>query len=134
MEKRQFEWGTFFADIQKGNFQTFSLTWVGVIDPDHLFYVFHSSSMPPSGANRGRYRNADVDALLERSREEPDEAERQGLLREAQRRVADDAVYVGLWWMDNVIVRRERLVGFTPYPGGEYTSLASAHLAAEATP
>lgn len=134
VEKRQFEWGTFFADIQKGNFQTFSLTWVGVIDPDHLFYVFHSSSMPPSGANRGRYRNADVDALLERSREEPDEAARQGLLREAQRRVADDAVYVGLWWMDNVIVRRGRLVGFTPYPGGEYTSLASARLAAEATP
>lgn len=128
VEKRQFEWGTFFADIQKGNFQTFSLTWVGVIDPDHLFYVFHSSSMPPSGANRGRYRNAKVDAQLERSRTEPDESARLDLLREVQRNVADDAVYVGLWWMDNVIVRRERLVGFTPYPGGEYTSLASARL------
>ncbi len=134
VEKRQFEWGTFFADIQKGNFQTFSLTWVGVIDPDHLFYVFHSSSMPPSGANRGRYRNADVDALLERSRTEPDEAARLDVLREAQRRVADDAVYVGLWWMDNVIVRRERLVGFTPYPGGEYTSLATARLAGGSNP
>ena len=33
---------------------------VGITDPDTLHYVFHSASIPPSGANRGRYANAEV--------------------------------------------------------------------------
>ena len=40
----------------KGNFQLFTLQWVGVSDPDMLRRVFHSKQMPPAGFNRGYYR------------------------------------------------------------------------------
>jgi peptide/nickel transport system substrate-binding protein len=128
VEKRQYEWGTFFADIKAGNFETFTLTWVGVIDPDHLHYIFHSSSLPPGGANRGRFRDARVDAWLDAARATGDVDERRALYRDVQRVVAEQIVYVPLWWADNVVVRTRRLEGFAPLPGGEFTSLARARL------
>ncbi len=128
LEKRSYEWGTFFADVKKGNFQAYTLSWVGVMDPDHLFYVFHSSSMPPSGANRGRYANPELDALLEKARLITNTRRRRDLYLQAQKIIAEDAVYLSLWWTDSIIVRSERLRGFVPYPGGEYTSLAAATL------
>ena len=70
VERRSFEWGTFYGDIKAGNFQLYSLRWVGITDPDQLHYIFHSASVPPAGANRGRYANAEVDRLLEASRRE----------------------------------------------------------------
>ena len=76
LEIRSYEWGTFYSDIKKGNFHLYSLAWVGVMDPDILFQIFHSSSVPPNGDNRGRYVNAEVDRLLERGRATIEPAER----------------------------------------------------------
>ncbi|MCZ7586388.1 MAG: hypothetical protein M5R36_25360 [Deltaproteobacteria bacterium] len=100
-------------------------------DPDHLHYVFHSTQQPPVGANRGRYADGRVDGWLDGARRAADRGERRRLYAEAQRQIAEDVVYVPLWWADNVIVRRERLEGFVAYPGGEYTSLATARLRSE---
>jgi peptide/nickel transport system substrate-binding protein len=126
VDKRSFEWGTFFDDIKKGNFQSFTLSWVGVTDPDIYHYIFHSENQPPKGANRGRYENPEVDALLDRTRTQTDEGERTGLFRQVQRILAEDCVYVSLWWADNVVVYDQRLKGFEVKLGGEYTSLATA--------
>ena len=127
-ERRSLEWGTFFEDIKNGNFQTYTLTWVGVTDPDHLYYVFHSSMQPPTGANRGRYVNAQVDAWLEQSRRTADREQRRQLFGQVQRQLAADCAYVSLWWADNIVAQRERLRGFAIRPGGEYVSLAHAEL------
>ena len=62
VELRTNEWGTFFNDIQTGNFQLFSSRWVGVTDPDILYDIFHSSNVPP-GKNRVFYINSKVDKL-----------------------------------------------------------------------
>jgi peptide/nickel transport system substrate-binding protein len=124
VEVRTFEWGTFFGDVKAGNFQMMSLRWVGLSDPDVLHYLFHSSSVPPAGANRGRFRDAEVDGWIEASRLETDSEKRMELYRRIQERVAEKNVYVSLWWLDNVIVLREGFEGFEPYGGGEYTSLA----------
>ena len=40
----------------KGNFQLYTLQWVGVTDPDMLRRVFHSTQVPPAGLNRGTIR------------------------------------------------------------------------------
>jgi len=128
LERRSLEWGTFFQDVKSGNFQTFTLTWVGVTDPDHYFYVFHSSMQPPHGANRGRYVNAQVDQWLEESRLALDPARRRELFVAVQRKLAEDCVYVSLWWADNVVVHTARLRGFEIMPGGDYSSLAKATL------
>lgn len=126
LEIRSLEWGTFFDDIKKGNFQTFTLTWVGIQDPDIFYYAFHSDSIPPNGANRGRYRNSLVDGLIEESRATLDFAARKRMFSDIQKILAYDCVYVSLWYNDNVIVMKNGLKGFEIYPGGEYTSLARA--------
>jgi len=128
VEKRSYEWSTFFDDIKKGNFQSFSLTWVGLMDPDILRYIFHSSMTPPVGANRGGYSNLHVDDLLDRARIENDTKKRKDLYVQAQRIIADDCVYVPLWWADDIVVTSKRLEGFKLEPGGVYTSLAKARL------
>ncbi len=126
LEKRSYEWGTFFADIKKGNFQTYTLSWVGITDPDIFQYIFHSDSQPPKGANRGRYENPDVDALIEKSRIETDKETRKELLHKIQYILAEDCVYISLWWADNIVIANEKLKGFIVFPGGEFTSLARA--------
>jgi peptide/nickel transport system substrate-binding protein len=128
LNRRSLEWGTFFQDIKNGNFQTFTLTWVGITDPDILHYIFHSSMQPPTGANRGRYVNAVVDAWLEQTRRETDRNARRALFAQVQQQLAADCVYVSLWWMDNVVVHTDRLKGFFIRPGGDYRSLAGASL------
>jgi len=126
VELRSFEWGTFFADIKSGNFQLYSLIWVGIVDPDIYHYVFHSSSLPPAGANRGRYSNPALDKLIEASRTEMDQGKRREMYSQVQKRPAEDCAYVSLWYGDNVVVHKRGLRGFVIYPGGEYTSLAAA--------
>jgi peptide/nickel transport system substrate-binding protein len=125
---RSYEWGTFYADIKRGNFQLYTLSWVGVTDPDIYHYVFHSASVPPDGANRGRYANPEVDALLERGRVETDPEVRKGIYAQVQRIVARDLPYVSLWHPDAVLVRDRRLTGFVLTPTGDYSSLAQARL------
>jgi peptide/nickel transport system substrate-binding protein len=123
VEVRSFEWGTFFDDIKSGNFQVYSLRWIGVVDPDVFYYLFHSSSFPPDGANRGRYRNPDVDRLLEVSRRTIDKGQRRRFYSQIQKILAEDAVYTSLWYRDNLVVIREGFSGFRIYAGGEYSSL-----------
>jgi peptide/nickel transport system substrate-binding protein len=123
VERRSFEWGTFYGDIKAGSFQLYSLRWVGITDPDQLHYIFHSASVPPAGANRGRYANPEVDRLLEASRRELDPGRRRALLVEAQRRIAEDCPLVSLWYPDDIFALSRRFEGFEAYPGGQYTSL-----------
>jgi peptide/nickel transport system substrate-binding protein len=124
VEVMSFEWGTFFSDVKKGDFQLMSLRWVGLSDPDVFHYIFHSTSMPPNGANRGRFESPEVDSWIDASRMEPDVAKRAELYRSIQERVSEELVYASLWWPDNVVVLRQGFEGFVPLPGGHYTSLA----------
>ena len=65
LDLRSFEFGTFYGDIVRGNFQLFTLRWIGGNnDPDIFETVFHSGRTPPKGFNRGRYNNARVDQLI----------------------------------------------------------------------
>jgi peptide/nickel transport system substrate-binding protein len=107
----------------KGNFQVYSLRWVGVVDPDIFYYLFHSKSLPPNGANRGRYHNAEMDRLLEQSRRTCDQQRRKELYSRIQKILAEDAVYTSLWYRDNLVVIKKGFSGFRIYAGGEFTSL-----------
>ncbi len=121
------EWGTFYGNIKKGNFQIFSMTWVGIADPDIMYYIFHSSSMPPAGANRGRYENKKLDKLLDEGRV-ADTKQRKVIYSEAQKIVADDLVYISLWHPVNVAVTSARVHNFRLAPDENLTSLADVRL------
>jgi peptide/nickel transport system substrate-binding protein len=123
LDIRGYEWGTFYGDIKKGNFHLFSLAWVGIMDPDIYYQVFHSSSVPPEGNNRGRYANPELDVLLERGRRAVDSAERRTIYAEVQKIAARELPYIPLWWVKNVVVQQPVLRGFVPYPDGDLISL-----------
>lgn len=116
---RSYEWGTFFNDIQQGNFQIFSSRWVGVTDPDIYYDLFHSSNTPP-GKNRGYYSNSKIDKLLDRSKITLDPKERQKLFSAIQKQIAEDLPYVSLWHWNNVAVYTSRLRGYYAHPQANY--------------
>ena len=120
---RSYEWGTFYSDIKAGNFQLYTLSWVGITDPDVLYYIFHSSSIPPHGANRGRYKNPRIDSLIEEGRTTVDISIRTMIYRKVQKILAADLPYVSLWYTKNVAVMDRSVHGFVVYPAGDFFSL-----------
>jgi peptide/nickel transport system substrate-binding protein len=99
------------------------------LDPDILFQIFHSSSFPPAGDNRGHYSNPELDRLLEQGRATNHQQERKAIYARAQKLLARDLPYVPLWWWKNVIVKKPIVQNFTPYPDGEMISLKQTRLA-----
>ena len=125
LELRSLEFATLYADITRGNFQLYTLRWVGANnDPDIFEYVFHSHKTPPDGANRGHYRNPRLDALLDEARVEPDREKRRRIYGEVQRIVATDQPYLDLWFYDNVCVHRQRVTHIELAPTGNYDFVA----------
>jgi len=122
------EWGGFYARIKQGDFQVFSLSWVGITDPDIYRWVLHSDMQPPKGANRGRYINQDVDHWLDQAAVSADMVERKTLYRRIQQQMANDQVYIPLWFDAVVAVSGERLEGFNPKNDGSLLPLLNAHL------
>lgn len=123
LEVRSLEWGTFFSDIRRGNFQLYGLTWVGIQDPDFYHYAFHSASVPPGGANRGGYADPEVDRLVESGRRETSREARKRLYGKVQRILARDLPVVPLWIHRNVLVRDRRFRGFVLTPDEDYSSV-----------
>ncbi len=120
---RSFEWGTFYSDVKSGNFQLFSLSWVGVHDPDIYTDLFHSQSVPPNGSNRVRYQNKRIDFLVDRGRILLDQNERVAVYREVQEILAEELPYVSLWHPQNVAVMKKEVMGYTLYSNGDFYSL-----------
>jgi peptide/nickel transport system substrate-binding protein len=115
------EWGTFYGTIKKGNFQAFMLTWVGLFQPDIYSNLFHSGRMPPVGANRGRYQNPTMDALINDLMTDPRvQTERAVAIQKQQ---AADLIYVPLWRRHNMALMRPVVDGFTLRPDGSLDGL-----------
>jgi peptide/nickel transport system substrate-binding protein len=131
VEVRSHEFGTLFADILAGNFQIYSLTWVGVTEPDMYYTIFHSESVPPLGANRGRYENPEVDRLTEFARITLDMKERREAYSVVQRIIANDIPYVSLFYSMDVVAADKRLKGFRIFPGGDWRSLSDVYWSQE---
>jgi len=129
LDIRSFEFATFFADVQHGAFQIYSLRWIGGNeDPDIFEYAFHSAKFPPNGANRGYYSNPALDALIDKARREIDPKVRKPLYAEVQRILADEVPYVNLWYFDNVLVHTRRVRNLKLNPAGNYDFLRTAEL------
>jgi peptide/nickel transport system substrate-binding protein len=125
LDVRSYEFATLYADVLKGNFQMFTLQWVGgaVADPDILRRVFHSQQVPPAGFNRGHYSNPEVDRALDAASRATDEADRTRLYGEAQRLIAEDAPYVSLWNKTNVAVLQPGITGLRLTPTTDFVVL-----------
>ncbi len=128
VDLRSYDWGTFFGDIKEGNFQMYSLAWVGIKTPDIFRYIFHSESIPPDGANRGRFSDPVVDDLIEWAEQLSDTAQRAALYRELQQHLLDQLPYVPLWYEEHIAVNGERIRGYELAGDGNYDSLERVEL------
>jgi len=123
VEIRSYDWGTFYGDIKAGRFQMYSLMWVGVKLPDIFRYVFHSSAVPPEGANRGRLIDKNVDHLIEAAEAAKSIAEQAIHYQELQSLLHEKLAYVPLWYEDHVFISRRDIKGYTIASDGNYDGL-----------
>ena len=123
MDLRTNEWGVFFNDIIHGDFDMYTLSGLGIVDPDWYTYVVHSDSFPPNGANRPRYNNPKVDELLDKGKVTVEQAERGDIYKEVQRILSEDVPIMPLWYEHNVVVSGRNVKGYSPTPHGDFSSL-----------
>lgn len=120
---KTYDWGTFYGDIKTGRFQMYSLSWVGIKTPDIFRYVFYSASVPPAGANRGRYNNPQADRLIETAERSSSLEEQAAEYRKLAALLARDLPYIPLWYEDNIAALRDDIVGYDLAEDGNYDGL-----------
>lgn len=129
MEIRSYDWGTFYGDIKSGNFQMYSLSWVGINSPDIYQTIFHSKSIPPQGANRGRYKNSQVDKLIDDAFSTASNIDELSTpIDKIQKLLLDDLPYIPLWFEDNIAVTSKRIKNYSLSLNGNYDALAKVSL------
>ena len=120
VDLRSYDWGTFYGDIKAGRFQMFSLSWVGIKTPDIFRYVFHSESIPPNGANRGRYSDFQADELIDAAEAELELPQQAKLYAQLQAHLFEQLPYVPLWYEDHLFASRQGISGYTLARDGNY--------------
>lgn len=123
VDLQSYDWATFYSDIKAGRFQVYSLSWVGIKSPDIFRYVFHSASIPPAGANRGRYRSAKADQLIEAAEHANGLEQRARRYRQLQAHLLETLPYVPLWYEEHFFVARRGIEGYVLPADGNYDGL-----------
>jgi peptide/nickel transport system substrate-binding protein len=128
LEVRSHDWGTFYGDVKAGRFELFALSWVGLQMPDIFRHAFHSRSMPPTGANRGRYADAATDRLIDAAEQASAPATQAAAWRAVQARLHDTLPYLPLWYEDTLVVQGPRVLGYDTDIHGQYDGLTALRL------
>ena len=110
---RTLDFAAWLDEQGKGNFDVFMLGWLGNLDPDDFYYAQHHSKGP---SNFHKYKNPEVDKLLDEARQETDEARRKELYDQAVKLIVDDASYVYLYNPEVVQAWRSEVQGYEPRP------------------
>jgi peptide/nickel transport system substrate-binding protein len=121
LELRSFESATFLQDLTRGSFQMYGLRWIGGNEQPEIFgYAFSTARIPPKGANRGRYHNPELDALLDDAAKSTDQAKRKEDYAKAQEILARDLPAVNLWYKDSIVVHNRRVSKIVLSPSGSF--------------
>jgi peptide/nickel transport system substrate-binding protein len=128
VDLRSYDWGTFFGDIKQGNFQLYSLSWVGIRTPDIYRDIFASVSLPPKGANRGRYVNKQVDQLLQRLEQVDSLSQQAVLYHQIEAQIHRDLPYIPLWYEHQIAAQGSRVSGYHLIADGNYDGLVQVAL------
>ena len=120
---QSYEWGTYYDDIKKGNFQIATMKWINVTDPDIYRLTFHSREFPPGGRNRGRYKNPTIDLLTDEGITIEDVNKRKALYQKVQKIIFDDLAIIPLWYDLQVAVMQNNIEGYSLPVTGDYSTL-----------
>jgi peptide/nickel transport system substrate-binding protein len=124
IDLQSYEWGTFYADVRKGNFQLATMRWVGTVDPDIYQLAFHSREVPP-GRNRGSYINPKLDLLLDEGSREENRGRRMRVFRRVQEIVQNDLAILPLWYDEQVAIAGKNVLNFHPSLSSDFLPLAA---------
>lgn len=97
VELAALDWPAYLKLVDAGQTQMHRMGWIADYpDPENFLTVlFHSRNVGERG-NTSRYRNPQVDALLDRADRAVAEAERVRLYQQAERRIIEDAPWIFL--------------------------------------
>jgi peptide/nickel transport system substrate-binding protein len=121
------EMATLLSDLDRGHFELTLLQFPELIEPHVLSWVFASERIPgpgQQGLNRWRFRDAAVDAALERGRRSLTREGRVHAYREVQLRLAQELPIVPLWHEAVVAVRSHSAPQVRVPRDGRFTTLA----------
>lgn len=123
VELETFEWGKFYDDVKKGNFQLATMKWIGISDPDIYRQAFNSKEKAPGGRNRSNYNNPIIDELTEKAIQTENEETRRDLYEKIQKIVLEDYAFIPLWAELQVVVTKKSITGFQPHMTGKFDIL-----------
>lgn len=114
---RQLEWSAFKEATSRGEPDMFWLSWwADYADPENfLFPLFHSANAGPSG-NRTRYRNPEVDSLIEAGQHSTSRRERNESYRRAEELITRDAPWVFFWHRNDYTLKQPWIENYAIHP------------------
>jgi peptide/nickel transport system substrate-binding protein len=114
------EWGTFISAVRRGEFITnFQTALGGVPDPDVLYLQYHSTG----GQNYAKYKNPEVDKLLDEARLIANAGQRAQRYKKVQQILLNDLPYIPAFWRPNALTIRTRFAGVRPSLAGAYWNI-----------
>ncbi len=120
IQLENYEWGTFYQDINTGQFQIALLRWVGISDPDIYRIAFHSKEHPPKGRNRSFYTNPTLDHLLQKGLTTMNFQKRKQIYDKVQQISFDDINFIPLWHNEQITIVKNTIKGYTPSFKGDF--------------
>lgn len=118
LEHRAFDWGIFFSDVKSGNTELYTLSWTGITDPGLYGELFHSRNIGKN--NRTRYKNAEMDKLIDEGASQLDPAKRRPYYLKIQELASRDLPFINLWHPMNTAVFRNNVKGVMVHPLGTW--------------
>ncbi|MCU0641182.1 MAG: peptide-binding protein [Candidatus Margulisbacteria bacterium] len=108
-------------------FEAVIMGWSLGLDPDG-YSIWHSSQYP-KGFNFIKYKNADVDRLLEEGRTTIDKNKRKAIYGQLWQAIAADQPYIFLWYPKAVAGVNERVGGLAkPGPAGLFLHIEKVYI------
>ncbi|MBI4654227.1 MAG: ABC transporter substrate-binding protein [Nitrospirae bacterium] len=116
-ELRQLEWSAYKEAINKGEPDAFWISWwADYPDPENfLFPLFHSSNLGPAG-NRARFKDKEVDVLIEKGQRSMDKKMRDKYYHNAEELIVEYAPWVFFWHRTEYTIRQPWIKNYKIYP------------------
>lgn len=109
------DWNVFKTAVREGKPDMYYLDWYADYpDGENFLYpLFHSKE---SMTKRNRFSDPEVDAIIEKIQQLPNNTKRQELIMEANNLIADKAPWVFLWHSKTTYLTQNWISGFKPSP------------------
>lgn len=113
MQIEQLLQATLISKQENGEFPFWRASWgADYFDPENFMALFYSKNITPKGPNRVGYTNPKVDELYEKSLKITDNNERMRVYDEIQKIVIEDAVWLPLYYNEQIYLLSKNIEGF----------------------